>query len=67
MGHSLPGTQLVETIASGEPYPVKALWLTTMALRHKARCTSGFFPKLSQSSSCSCDRQIMTPTRSNHP
>jgi anaerobic selenocysteine-containing dehydrogenase len=31
-GHSLPGTRMVEIIASGEPYPVKALWLHAYGL-----------------------------------
>jgi anaerobic selenocysteine-containing dehydrogenase len=26
-GHQLPGIRIVETIASGEPYPVKSLWM----------------------------------------
>ncbi|MCW1432306.1 molybdopterin-dependent oxidoreductase [Novosphingobium sp. JCM 18896] len=28
VGHSLPGTRMVEAIASGEPYPVKSLWMS---------------------------------------
>jgi anaerobic dimethyl sulfoxide reductase subunit A len=28
-GHTLPGTQLVDIIASGEPYPVKSLWIAS--------------------------------------
>jgi molybdopterin-containing oxidoreductase family molybdopterin binding subunit len=28
-GHNLTGTRMVETIASGDPYPVESLWITS--------------------------------------
>ncbi len=29
VGHSLPGTRMVEAIASGAPYPIKTLWMSS--------------------------------------
>jgi anaerobic selenocysteine-containing dehydrogenase len=62
MGHSLPGTQLVEAIASGEPYPVKALWLTNYGFATQSpmykRFLSEVLPKLEL---FVVTEQIMTP------
>lgn len=29
VGHVLPGTRMVETIASGDPYPIRSLWMSS--------------------------------------
>lgn len=62
MGGMLPGTRMIETIAGGQPYPVKSLWITNYGFSTQ----SGIFRRFVDEALPQLDlfvvtEQVMTP------
>jgi anaerobic selenocysteine-containing dehydrogenase len=62
-GHTLPGTQLVEIISSGKPYPLKSLWIASHAFATQSWMFKRFLSEaLPELDLFVVTEQLMTPT-----